>query len=264
MLSAHNLTLTFNPGTPIETRALRGLSLDIPAGQFVTVIGSNGAGKSTFLNAVSGDQGVDGGRILIDNVDMTHKPVWERAARVARVFQDPMAGTCEDLTIEENMALAQRRGGFRNLSRAVKNHMRDGWRERLSTLGLGLENRLTDRIGLLSGGQRQAVSLLMAALQPSRILLLDEHTAALDPRTADFVLQLTARIVAEAQLTTMMVTHSMRQALDVGSRTVMLHQGQVVLDVSGEERARMDVPDLLHMFEKVRGEKLADDALLLG
>ncbi|QIL44039.1 ABC transporter ATP-binding protein [Acidovorax sp. HDW3] len=264
MLSAHNLTLTFNPGTPIETRALRGLSLDIPAGQFVTVIGSNGAGKSTFLNAVSGDQGVDGGRILIDNVDMTHKPVWERAERVARVFQDPMAGTCEDLTIEENMALAQRRGGFRNLSRAVKNHMRDGWRERLSTLGLGLENRLTDRIGLLSGGQRQAVSLLMAALQPSRILLLDEHTAALDPRTADFVLQLTARIVAEAQLTTMMVTHSMRQALDVGSRTVMLHQGQVVLDVSGEERARMDVPDLLHMFEKVRGEKLADDALLLG
>lgn len=264
MLSAHNLTLTFNPGTPIETRALRGLSLEIPAGQFVTVIGSNGAGKSTFLNAVSGDQGVDGGRILIDNVDMTHKPVWERAERVARVFQDPMAGTCEDLTIEENMALAQRRGGFRNLSRAVKNHMRDGWRERLSTLGLGLENRLTDRIGLLSGGQRQAVSLLMAALQPSRILLLDEHTAALDPRTADFVLQLTARIVAEAQLTTMMVTHSMRQALDVGSRTVMLHQGQVVLDVSGEERARMDVPDLLHMFEKVRGEKLADDALLLG
>ncbi|MCE1250912.1 MAG: ABC transporter ATP-binding protein [Comamonadaceae bacterium] len=264
MLSAHNLTLTFNPGTPIETRALRGLSLEIPAGQFVTVIGSNGAGKSTFLNAVSGDQGVDGGRILIDNVDMTHKPVWERAERVARVFQDPMAGTCEDLTIEENMALAQRRGEFRNLSRAVKNHMRDGWRERLSTLGLGLENRLTDRIGLLSGGQRQAVSLLMAALQPSRILLLDEHTAALDPRTADFVLQLTARIVAEAQLTTMMVTHSMRQALDVGSRTVMLHQGQVVLDVSGEERARMDVPDLLHMFEKVRGEKLADDALLLG
>lgn len=264
MLSAQNLTLTFNPGTPIETRALRGLSLDIPAGQFVTVIGSNGAGKSTFLNAVSGDQSVDTGRILIDNVDMTRKPVWERSQRVARVFQDPMAGTCEDLTIEENMALAQRRGEFRNLSRAVKASRREGWRERLATLGLGLENRLTDRIGLLSGGQRQAVSLLMAALQPSRILLLDEHTAALDPRTADFVLQLTARIVEQAHLTTMMVTHSMRQALDVGERTVMLHQGQVVLDVSGKERQRMDVPDLLQMFEKVRGEKLADDALLLG
>ena len=264
MLSAQQLEITFNPGTPIETRALRGMSLDIPDGQFVTVIGSNGAGKSTFLNAVSGDLSVDKGRIEIAGQDMTRLPVWARSERVARVFQDPMAGTCEDLTIEENMALAQRRGTFRRLSRAVRAEMRDNFRERLSILGLGLENRLTDRIGLLSGGQRQAVSLLMAALQPSRILLLDEHTAALDPRTADFVLQLTARIVSEAKLTTMMVTHSMRQALDVGERTVMLHQGQVVLDVSGEERARMDVPDLLQMFEKVRGEKLADDALLLG
>ena len=264
MLSAKNLELTFNPGTPIETRALRGLSLDIPDGQFVTVIGSNGAGKSTFLNAISGDQTVDKGSIHIAGEDMTRRPVWDRAHRVARVFQDPMAGTCEDLTIEENMALAQRRGASRSLSRAVKVQQREVYRERLATLGLGLENRLTDRIGLLSGGQRQAVSLLMAALQPSRILLLDEHTAALDPRTADFVLALTARIVAESKLTTMMVTHSMRQALDVGERTVMLHQGNVVLDVSGEERARMDVPDLLHMFEKVRGEKLSDDALLLG
>ena len=175
-----------------------------------------------------------------------------------------MAGTCEDLTIEENMALAQRRGASRGLGWAVKKNQREYYREQLSRLGLGLENRLTDRIGLLSGGQRQAVSLLMAALQPSRILLLDEHTAALDPRTAEFVLQLTARIVTDNQLTTMMVTHSMRQALDVGERTVMLHQGQVVLDVSGEQRRRMDVPDLLHMFEKVRGEELADDALLLG
>ena len=264
MLSAKNLELTFNPGTPIETRALRGLSLSIPDGQFVTVIGSNGAGKSTFLNAVSGDQSVDKGSIHIAGEDMTRKPVWDRAHRVARVFQDPMAGTCEDLSIEENMALAHCRGTSRNLSRAVKNEHRALYRERLATLGLGLENRLTDRIGLLSGGQRQAVSLLMAALQPSRILLLAEHTAALDPRTADFVLQLTDRIVRESKLTTMMVTHSMRQALDVGERTVMLHQGQVVLDVSGEERAKMDVTDLLHMFEKVRGEKLADDALLLS
>ncbi len=264
MLSAQDLRLTFNPGTPIETKALRGLSLDIPAGQFVTVIGSNGAGKSTFLNSISGDQSIDAGTIKIDGLDVTRMPVWSRAERVARVFQDPMAGTCEDLTIEENMALAQRRGSFRKLSRAVKVEMRDMFRERLAMLGLGLEKRLTDRIGLLSGGQRQAISLLMAALQPSRILLLDEHTAALDPRTADFVLRLTERIVEEGQLTTMMVTHSMRQALDVGSRTIMLHQGQVVLDVSGEERSRMDVPDLLQMFEKVRGEKLADDALLLS
>ena len=264
MLSAQDLHLTFNPGTPIETRALRGMSLDIAAGQFVTVIGSNGAGKSTFMNAISGDQMVDRGRIAIDGLDVTNQPVWARAQRVARVFQDPMAGTCEDLTIEENMALAQQRGLRRGLRRAVKPAERDMFRERLATLGLGLENRLSDRIGLLSGGQRQAVSLLMAALQPSRILLLDEHTAALDPRTADFVLRLTSRIVADNQLTTMMVTHSMRQALDVGQRTVMLHQGQVVLDVSGEQRARMDVPDLLHMFEKVRGEKLSDDALLLG
>lgn len=264
MLEAKNLQLTFNPGTPIETRALRGMSLAIPSGQFVTVIGSNGAGKSTFLNAVSGDQPIDDGHILIDGKDVTKQSVWQRADMVARVFQDPMAGTCEDLTIEENMALASRRGLGRKLSRAVQLNMRDEFKTRLETLGLGLENRLTDRIGLLSGGQRQAVSLLMAALRPSRILLLDEHTAALDPRTADFVLQLTERIVAEGNLTTMMVTHSMRQALDVGERTVMLHQGQVVLDVSGDERKGMQVTDLLHMFEKVRGEKIADDALLLG
>lgn len=264
MLRAKDLKMTFNAGTPIETRALRGLSLEIPTGQFVTVIGSNGAGKSTFLNAVSGDLPVDSGLIEINGEDVTRKPVWERAGRVARVFQDPMAGTCEDLTIEENMALASMRGRRRGFGRAVKADMREGFRQRLATLGLGLENRLSDRIGLLSGGQRQAVSLLMAALQPSEILLLDEHTAALDPRTADFVLQLTARIVAENKLTTMMVTHSMRQALDVGDRTVMLHQGEVVLDVSGDERRGMDVGDLLKMFERVRGEQLADDALLLG
>ncbi len=264
MLKATDLKITFNPGTPIETRALQGLSLEIPTGQFVTVIGTNGAGKSTFLNAVSGDLRVDSGSILIDDTDVTRLPVWARATRVARVFQDPMAGTCEDLTIEENMALAQCRGSKRGLGRAVKADQRDYYREQLSRLGLGLENRLADRIGLLSGGQRQAVSLLMAALQPSRILLLDEHTAALDPRTADFVLELTQRIVAEKQLTTMMVTHSMRQALDVGDRTVMLHQGQVVLDVCGDQRKGMQIPDLLDMFEKVRGEKISDDALLLG
>jgi len=264
MLRADDLHLTFNPGTPIETRALRGLSLEIPNGQFVTVIGSNGAGKSTFLNAISGDQKIDRGRIEIDGQDVTREPAWDRADRVARVFQDPMAGTCEDLSIEENMALAHQRGGRRGLGRAVKPALREAFRASLATLGLGLENRLGDRIGLLSGGQRQAVSLLMATLQPSRILLLDEHTAALDPRTADFVLKLTDRIVAEKKVTTMMITHSMRQALDVGQRTVMLHQGQVVLDVSGDKRRGLDVPDLLAMFEKVRGEQLADDTLLLG
>ncbi|WP_322994925.1 ABC transporter ATP-binding protein [Castellaniella sp.] len=264
MLSAQNLQLTFNPGTPIETQALRGMSLEIPAGQFVTVIGSNGAGKSTFLNAISGEQIVDSGVILIDGEDVTRQPVWDRARKVARVFQDPMAGTCENLSIEENLSLALGRGQFRSLRRAVRQEMRVLFRERLAVLGLGLENRLTDRIGLLSGGQRQAVSLLMAALRPSRILLLDEHTAALDPRTALFVLELTARIVAEHGLTTMMVTHSMRQALDVGDRTVMLHQGRVVLDVSGDTRAGLEVPDLLAMFERVRGEELADDTLLLG
>lgn len=264
MLRANDLRLTFNPGTPIETQALRGMSLEIPSGQFVTVIGSNGAGKSTFLNAVSGEQEVDSGTIHIDDIDVTHMTVWDRARYVARVFQDPMAGTCEDLTIEENMALAADRGIRRGLSTAVKKAMRDTFKARLETLGLGLENRLTDRIGLLSGGQRQAVSLLMAAMQPSRILLLDEHTAALDPRTADFVLELTDRIVNEGKLTTMMVTHSMKQALEVGDRTVMLHQGQVVLDVSGPERQGLGVADLLAMFEKVRGEAITDDALLLG
>lgn len=264
MLKASDIHVTFNPGTPIETRALQGLSLEIPTGQFITVIGTNGAGKSTFLNAVSGDLRVDRGSILIDNSEVTGMPAWRRAGMVARVFQDPMAGTCEDLTIEENMALAQCRGSKRGLGRAVRDNQRELYREQLARLGLGLENRLGDLIGLLSGGQRQAVSLLMAALQPSRILLLDEHTAALDPRTADFVLQLTRRIVEENRLTTMMVTHSMRQALDIGDRTVMLHQGQVVLDVSGEQRKGMQVADLLQMFEQVRGEQISDDALLLG
>jgi putative ABC transport system ATP-binding protein len=263
MLNAQNLHITFNASTPIETHALRGLSLSIPQGQFVTVIGSNGAGKSTFLNAVSGELMVDSGSIHINGQNVTRKSVWQRAVNVARVFQDPMAGTCEDLTIEENMSLAYCRGGERGLRPALRTDLRQLFRERLTILGLGLESRLTDRIGLLSGGQRQAVSLLMAALQPSKILLLDEHTAALDPRTAQFVLDLTEKIVTEQKLTTMMVTHSMKQALEIGERTVMLHQGQVVLDVAGEQRRDMTVSDLLQMFEKVRGEQITDDALLL-
>ncbi|MDB5775125.1 MAG: transporter ATP-binding protein [Herbaspirillum sp.] len=264
MLQAQDLHITFNPGTPIENRALRGLSLTIPTGQFVSVIGSNGAGKSTFLNAISGDLPVDRGSVGIDGIDVTRKTAWQRANLVARVFQDPMAGTCEALTIEENMALAMARGKSRGLGFSIHGNMRELFREKLAILNLGLENRLSDHIGLLSGGQRQAVSLLMASLQPSHILLLDEHTAALDPKTADFVLKLTAKIVSDSKLTTMMVTHSMRQALDYGDRTVMLHQGQVVLDVAGEERAGLDVPDLLRMFERTRGERVSDDSLLLG
>ncbi|KZE31632.1 putative ABC transport system ATP-binding protein [Crenobacter luteus] len=263
MMRATGLTKTFNPGTPIETRALRGLDLEIPQGQFVTVIGSNGAGKSTFLNAISGDLIVDEGRLEIAGRDVTRQNAWQRAGLVARVFQDPMAGTCEGLTIEENLALAMSRGQRRGFRAAANASERDFFRSKLATLKLGLENRLADRMGLLSGGQRQAVSLLMASLQPSQILLLDEHTAALDPRTAAFVLELTDSIVKEQQLTTLMVTHSMRQALDHGERTIMLHQGRVVLDVSGDERAHMDVPDLLAMFERVRGEAISDDALLL-
>ena len=264
MLDARDLTLTFNRGTPLETRALRGLSLAIPRGQFVTVIGSNGAGKSTFLNALSGDQKIDYGRIHIDAIDVTAKRAWERAALIARVFQDPLAGTCEQLTIEENLALAMARGGRRRLRYSVTRELRELFRVKLRRLDLGLENRLSDCIGLLSGGQRQAISLVMATLQPSRILLLDEHTAALDPRTAAFILALTAKVVAENNLTALMVTHSLRQALDYGHRTIMLHRGQIVLDVSGAERAGLDVAQLLAKFEQTRGEQIDDDALLLG
>jgi len=264
MLIARQLHITFNPGTPIENRALRGIDLHIPQGQFVTVIGSNGAGKSTFLNAISGDLLVDRGSIHIDGVDVTRRTAWQRSELVARVFQDPMAGTCEGLTIEENMALAWKRGERRGLGLTLNRALREQFREKLSILGLGLENRLADRMGLLSGGQRQAVSLLMAALKPSRILLLDEHTAALDPKTAAFVLELTAKIVESEKLTAMMVTHSMRQALDYGSRTVMLHEGRVIVDIAGPQRAGMQVADLLRLFETTRGETLDDDKLLLA
>lgn len=264
MLRAQDLRITFHAGTPMENRALRGLSLTIPNGEFVTVIGSNGAGKSTMLNALSGDLLVDSGSIALDDVDVTRMAAWQRSELVSRVFQDPMAGTCEALTIEENLALAWSRGRSRGLRFALNSELRAHFREKLSILDLGLENRLHDRMGLLSGGQRQAVSLLMASLRPSRLLLLDEHTAALDPKTAAFVLELTRKIVDEGKLTTLMVTHSMRQALSFGTRTVMLHEGGVVLDVSGKERAGMDVPDLLRLFERTRGEAIADDALLLG
>ena len=264
MIRIERLQVTFARGTPLETPALRGLDLTIGAGEFVTVIGSNGAGKSTLLNAVSGEVIPDAGRVLVDETDVTRWPAARRAGLVARVFQDPVAGSCAELTLEENLALAHARGRRRGLRRALGGARRDLFRERLAELGLGLEARLSERMDRLSGGQRQAVSLLMATLQPSRVLLLDEHTAALDPRTAEMVLELTRRVVAEHRLTTLMVTHSMGQALAAGSRTLMLHEGRIALDVSGGERAGMAVPDLVALFAQARRQALDDDSLLLG
>ncbi|MCX8650426.1 ABC transporter ATP-binding protein [Gilliamella sp. B2776] len=264
MIKVGELQLTFNQGTPIENHVLRGLNLNISEGEFVTIIGSNGAGKSSLLNVISGDLLADSGSVIINGKNVTRWPAWKRAGLVARVFQDPMVGTCENLTIEENLAIAYNRGHSFTLSPALNRKLRAIFKEKLATLNLGLENRLSDMMGLLSGGQRQAISLLMSTLQPSKILLLDEHTAALDPKTAQFVLELTDEIVSKNHLTAMMVTHSMKQALEYGNRTVMLHQGQVVLDVAGEQRAKLTVNDLLAMFEKTRGEKVTDDALLLG
>lgn len=264
MIRLEGIELTFGAGTPLETRALRGVSLAIDAGQFVTVIGSNGAGKSTLLGVLAGDVMPDAGSIVIDGRDVTRLPAHRRAELVARVFQDPKAGTCEGLSIEENMALAVARGSVRRLKPALDPNRRQQFRDSLAELGLGLENRLSDPVGLLSGGQRQAVSLLMAALAPMKILLLDEHTAALDPRTAELVLDLTQKIVDRHGLTALMVTHSMRQALDHGTRTVMLHEGRVAFDVAGEARAGLDVPDLLALFRRRQGGELDDDALLVG
>ncbi|MDV2335161.1 ABC transporter ATP-binding protein [Vibrio cholerae] len=264
MIRLQDIQVTFNPGTILENRALRGVSLEVPEHQFLTVIGSNGAGKSTLLGAVTGETPIVGGQVLIDEIDVTKQSVDQRANLCARVFQDPLAGTCGALTIEENMALAYMRGEKRGWSLALSNQRRKLFQERISILGLGLEDRLGDNIGLLSGGQRQAVSLVMATLSESKLLLLDEHTAALDPRMAAFIIDLTKKIVKEFNLTVMMVTHSMKDALACGDRTVMLHQGQIVLDVTGEQRANMGVPELLEMFSKVRGEELADDSLLLS
>ena len=262
MIQVDNLHVTFNAGTPLENRAMRGIDLEIPKSQFVTVIGSNGAGKSTLLNAIAGEVSCSRGKILLDDEDITNWPVHKRAPLIARVFQDPLMGTCEDLTIEENLALAQARTKTRSLSLAAKKSYRSHFRSKLKTLQLGLEHRLEDKVGLLSGGQRQAVSLLMASLQPMKLLLLDEHTAALDPKTAQFILELTQEIVSEQNLTALMVTHSMKQALTIGERTLMLHQGKVALDVSGETRKNMTTADLLEQFQKNHSE-VDDDALLL-
>ncbi|MCC6983037.1 MAG: ABC transporter ATP-binding protein [Bauldia sp.] len=261
MIKVSNLSVVFGAGTPLEKRALNGVDLTLEAGEFVSVIGSNGAGKSTLLGAIAGDVLATEGRIEIDGRDVTRQPTARRAALVARVFQDPLAGSCGQLTIEENLAIAAARGTRRGLGLAIGKR-RTMLHERVEALGLGLESRLTDKMALLSGGQRQALALVMATLAKSSVLLLDEHTAALDPGMAEFVIHLTDRFVRDFRLTTLMVTHSMRQALDTGTRTVMLHEGRIVLDVSGATRSGMGVEDLVTMFRRKRGKAIDDDELL--
>ncbi|MCH9757675.1 MAG: ATP-binding cassette domain-containing protein [Proteobacteria bacterium] len=263
MIELKQVAVTFNRGDILEAHALRGITLNIAQGELVTVIGSNGAGKSTLLGTIAGDVEVNrGGSIRIENTEVTHLPAHRRATSVARVFQDPLAGTCANLTIEENMVLAATRGRGRGLNAAVTRRRRDDFRERLSALQLNLENRLQDPVGKLSGGQRQALSLIMATLAGSHILLLDEHTAALDPRMAKYVLELTQRIYQEYQLTVLMITHSMQSALEMGNRLIMLHQGKIIYDVSGEQRQQLTIPDLLNLFSRAAPD--VSDTLLFG
>jgi len=264
MITLEDVHVTFARGTPLEARALRGIDLAVPSGQLLTVIGSNGAGKSTALNVIAGGVRPDRGRILIDGDDIADWPIHSRARLISRVFQDPKMGTCEDMTILENFAIAYGRTNPRGFRFAIDHSLRSRVGERLKMLKLGLENRLDDKVGLLSGGQRQAISLLMSTGGETHVLLLDEHTAALDPRTGEFVMELTQEIVRQLSLTTVMVTHSMAQALQFGDRTVMFHRGKIVFDVDGEQRAAMTVTDLLYLFRRDQGEELADDVLLLG
>ncbi len=264
MLEIKDIWKVFNAGTVNEKQALRGVSLTLSDGDFCTVIGGNGAGKSTMLNAVAGTWAVDGGSISIGGVDVTHLPDYKRAPYIGRVFQDPMLGTAPTMQILENLALAARRGQRRGLRWGVTKAEKDQYQEMLKNLDLGLEDRLTSKVGLLSGGQRQALTLLMASLKKPKLLLLDEHTAALDPKTAAKVLELSDRIVAENRLTTMMVTHNMKDAIQHGNRLIMMYDGKIVIDVSGEEKKKLTVPQLLELFNKVSGSDEADDKLLLS
>ncbi len=264
MLEIQHVYKTFNPGTVNEKRALNNLCFTLEEGQFVTVIGGNGAGKSTMLNAVAGVFPVDEGRIVIDGVDVTRLPEHRRARYIGRVFQDPMMGTAATMQIEENLALALRRGQRRTLRAGITRAERDEYRRLLAQLDLGLEDRLTSKVGLLSGGQRQALTLLMATLKKPRLLLLDEHTAALDPRTAEKVLDVTDRIVSRDRLTTLMITHNMRDAIAHGDRLIMLYNGRIVVDVSGEEKKKLTVSQLLDLFSRASGSDEADDKLLLS
>jgi putative tryptophan/tyrosine transport system ATP-binding protein len=264
MLDINHISKTFNPGTITEKRALSGVDLHLAEGDFVTVIGGNGAGKSTMLNAVAGTFMVDGGSIVIDGINVTRLPEFKRAKYLGRVFQDPMTGTAATMNIEENLALAYRRGQNRTLSWGITRKEREEYHELLASLGLGLEGRMTSKVGLLSGGQRQALTLLMATLKKPKLLLLDEHTAALDPKTAQTVLKLTKKIVDEDHLTAMMVTHNMKDALEYGNRTIMMHEGRIILDIDAETKRKIHVEDLLVMFEKASGSELNNDRMLLG
>ena len=264
MLEISDLFKTFNAGTINEKRALNGVSLHLKPGEFVTVIGGNGAGKSTLLNSVAGVFGVDSGKILIDGVDVTYLPEYKRAKYIGRVFQDPMMGTAGTMQIEENLALAARRGQPRTLKIGITAAERKAYREQLRILDLGLEDRMTSQVGLLSGGQRQALTLLMATLQKPKLLLLDEHTAALDPKTAAKVLETTQKIVQRDGLTTLMITHNMRDAIAYGDRLIMMYNGQIVVDVSGKEKKNLTVEELLGLFSRASGSDEADDKLLLS
>ncbi len=264
MLEIKNISKTFNPGTVNEKAALDNVSLSLNDGDFITVIGGNGAGKSTLLNAVAGTWLVDEGSISIDGVNVTKLSEHKRAKFIGRVFQDPMMGTAATMQIDENLALAMRRGKPRTLRSGITPSERESYKELLKELDLGLEDRLTAKVGLLSGGQRQALTLLMATLQKPKLLLLDEHTAALDPKTAAKVLDATERIVTRDHLTTMMITHNMRDAIAHGDRLIMMYEGQIAVDVSGEEKKRLTVEDLLQMFEKASGQSIASDRMLLG
>lgn len=264
MLELHQISKTFNLGTINEKKALQGLDLHLNEGDFVTVIGGNGAGKSTMLNAVAGVWPVDDGTILINGTDVTALAEYQRAPFIGRVFQDPMLGTAPNMQIEENLALAYRRGKRRTLKWGVTKKERDYYRQRLEILGLGLENRMTAKVGLLSGGQRQALTLLMAALQKPKLLLLDEHTAALDPATAAKVLELSDKIVQENGLTAMMITHNMKDAIQHGNRIIMMNEGHIILDIGGEEKKKLTKDDLLRKFAEVAGMQEESDAVLLS
>ena len=264
MLKLDNIHKTFNPGTINEKIALNGVNLTLNEGDFVTVIGGNGAGKSTTLNAIAGVWPIDSGKIYIGGDDVTKLSEHKRAKYLGRVFQDPMTGTATTMSIEENMAIAARRCEKRGLSWGISHQERDTYREMLKALDLGLEDRLTSKVGLLSGGQRQAITLLMASIKKPKLLLLDEHTAALDPKTAAKVLEISDKIIAENHLTAMMVTHYMKDAIVHGNRLIMMHEGKVILNISGEEKKKLTVEDLLHQFEKVSGEEFANDKALLS
>ena len=264
MLNVEHISKTFNPGTINEKKALRDLSLELADGDFVTVIGGNGAGKSTLLNAVAGVWPVDEGTISIGGVDVTAMPEYKRAQYIGRVFQDPMMGTAPNMQIEENLALAYRRGKKRTLRWGITQSERTMFREQLATLGLGLEDRMTAKVGLLSGGQRQALTLLMAALQTPKLLLLDEHTAALDPATAAKVLEISDQIVREGKLTALMITHNMTDAIRHGNRLIMMDRGRIVLDISGEDKQKLTKADLLARFAEKSGVQEETDAVLLS